>query len=864
VTAAVLVAAASGEASAQEAAEARPSATAVRLTGAIRLDGQLDEAVWRSATPISQFVQKEPSEGLPPSDPMQVRFVYDNDAVYVGARMDSAAPVRTSLGRRDSNDQAEHLLVSLDTYFDRRTSYMFGVTAAGVRIDRYYASDDENAGDDGFSPVWQARVSVDAGGWTAELRIPFSQLRFNDRDRMVWGLNVQRIVPARNEEVYWVLIPRTESRWASLFGELHGLAGVPSRRRLELLPYVAGGSTIIGDRDERNPFTSAANLDGRAGMDAKLGLGSNLTLEATVNPDFGQVEADPAEVNLSAVETFFPERRPFFLEGSDLLSGVSNNFYYSRRIGAAPAVRPGGEYIDQPRAATILGAAKLTGRTVSGTSIGVLGAVTDEESARTFSTGGPIGTFRVAPRTVYGVGRVEQELGPPGSVAGVMATVASRDLPEGDPLAALLVSRAASLGGDLIMRMRDGEYEARGFFGASHVAGSAAAIDRIQRSSAHYYQRPDAPYPGYDPTRTSLTGVKAGWRIERRTGRHWNWEYDGQIESAGFESNDLGRLSSADGVENGAQISYRETTPGGWYRNYQLQLRHQRNFTYEGIRRHASWQSFGSITWANFWQTEVSVEHRLPAYDERLTRGGPLMGIPGGWTIEVEGENNDASRTRVEVGAEYGRDEQGGLVFGVATDWTFQPASRWELSIEPGYLRQVDTRQYLTTLPGGSAATYGSRYVFGEVDRSTYSMAVRLNYTFKPDLTLDLYAEPFAASGRYEHIGELRAARSRFLRYYGTDGTTLDTLPDGTSRVRDGDATFDLRPRDFNVQSFRSNVVLRWEWRPGSTLFLVWQQDKATNEIARDRIGIGDMFDATRARGDNFFVIKASYWFSPD
>jgi hypothetical protein len=860
-----MVAAASEALAQEDVVGGRPRATAFRVSsGAIRMDGRLDEAVWRDATPLTTFVQKEPSEGQPPSDPMTLRIAYDDAAVYVGARMDSSTPVRAPLGRRDSNDQAEHLLVSLDTYFDRRTAYTFGVTAAGVRIDRYYASDNEDAGDDGFSPVWQARVGVDARGWTAEMRIPFSQIRFNERDPLVWGLNVQRIVPARNEEVFWVLIPRTESAWASLFGELHGLTGVQPRRRLELLPYVAGGSTIIGDRDEQNPFTSAANLDGRVGMDAKMGLGSNLTLEAAVNPDFGQVEADPAEVNLSAVETFFDERRPFFLEGNDLLSGVSNNFYYSRRIGAAPPIRPGGEFVDQPRATTILGAAKLSGRLASGTSIGVLGAVTGEESARTFSTGGPIEAFRVAPRTAYGVGRVEQEFGPPGSVAGMMATFVSRDLPEGDPLAAALVRRAATLGGDIILRMRDGEYEARGFFGGSHITGDAAAIDRVQRSSAHYFQRPDAAYPGYDPTRTSLTGIKSGWNIARRTGRHWNWQYDGQIESAGFESNDLGRLSSADGVESGAQISYRETVPGRWYRNYLLQLRHQRNLTYDGIRRAGSWQSFGSITWPNFWQTELSVNQTMRAQDERLTRGGPLMGRPRGWNIEFEGENNDASRTRVEFGAEYGRDEDGGLVFGLGTDWTIQPGSRWELSVEPSYLRQVDVRQYLTTLAGGSAATFGSRYVFGEVDRSTYSTSVRLNYTFKPDLTLDLYAEPFAASGRYSRIGELIAARSRFLRVYGTDGTTLETLADGTSRVSDGGATFDLRPRDFNVQSFRSNLVLRWEWRPGSTLFLVWQQDRAASEIARERIGIADMFDSLRARGDNFFVIKASYWFAPD
>ena len=345
------------------AAQERKQAHATRVAnGAIRLDGALDESVWSAAPAITDFVQREPVEGAAPTDPTDVRIVYDDDAIYVGARMRSSGGVRAPLGRRDDDDQAEHILVSFDTYLDRRTASTFGVTAAGVRLDVYSSSDDLESDDSGYSPVWGAEVVTDASGWVGRDADSVLAAALQRRSPQVWGLNIERRVPARNEQVFWALVPRTETKWSSLFGDLHGIDGIRPRRRLELLPYVAGAAQVIGDRDRANPFTSAANLDGRAGLDLKMGLGSNLTLEATVNPDFGQVEADPAEVNLSAVETFFEERRPFFLEGADLLTGYPNNFFYSRRIGAAPPGRAEGEYVDQPRAATILGAAKLTGR----------------------------------------------------------------------------------------------------------------------------------------------------------------------------------------------------------------------------------------------------------------------------------------------------------------------------------------------------------------------------------------------------------------------------------------------------------------------------------------------------------------------
>ena len=831
--------------------------------GAIRVDGRLDDAAWPDVPALTDFVQKEPVEGSPANDRMEVRFAYDNAALYVGARMSSAAPIQAPMDRRDNGDQAEHFGVFLDTYLDRRTASAFGVTAAGVRLDEYFGSDNDD-GESDYDPVWVARTSIDEQGWTAELRIPFSQLRFTDRDPQVWGLNVKRWIPSRNEEVYWALVRRTEEGWASRFGDLHGISGIRPSRRIELLPYVASGSHVFGDPTPGNPFTDSVDVDGRLGLDAKVGIGSNLTLEATVNPDFGQVEADPAEVNLSAFETFFDERRPFFLEGINLLNNQDDNWFYTRRIGAAPVGRAPGDFVDYPATSTILGAAKLTGRLQSGTSIGMLGAVTGEEFARTFSPGTSLGRVQVAPRTTYGVARMQQEFGLPGSHFAVMATAAHRAVDVNSALSSLLPRSAVGVNGETNIRMRNGDYEFEIHGGVTRVEGEAAAIDRVQRASARYLQRPDADYlTPYDPTRTTLSGAKWGATFRRRNARHWLWQLATETETPELEMNDVGRFGTGDGTVVNSRLEYRETVPSRWLRGYSFVTSGRHEWNFGGDMQVAQVTPTFEVTLPNFWGAQVGGVFTSSIQDERLTRGGPSMEKPAGWRVNFEVESSDANETRGDASFEYGRNEDGGVTFVMESELTTQPRPQWQLSITPAYEREVNTQQYVSTLVGGSALTYGGRYVFAHVDRSTYSMQVRFNYTFKPDLTLDFYGEPFAASGRYSHLGELAIPRTRLIRRYGADGTSLTTLADGTTVVSDGAASFRLDNDDFNVQSFRSNLVLRWEWRAGSTLYLVWQQDRAREEAIGTRVSLGDMFGSLGRSGDNFFAIKASFWMSP-
>jgi hypothetical protein len=848
---------------AQSLASGRKQGHASRVpSGSIQIDGLLDDKAWELTKPMTDFVQKEPVEGAAPSDNLEVRFAYDDSALYVAARMSSGAPIQAPMGRRDNVDQAEYLMVSLDTYLDRTTAYTFGVSASGVRLDQYHPSDTEDNSVKEFDPVWQARTRiVEGSGWTAELWIPLSQLRFNDRSPQIWGLNVRRWIPSRNEEVYWVLIPRTDRGWASRFGDLDGIEGLRPAKRVELVPYVSGNSTLIGSPNKANPFEESLSGTGRAGMDAKIGFGSNLTLDVTVNPDFGQVEADPAEVNLSAFETFFSEQRPFFLEGSRLLTGSQNNYFYSRRVGANPSIPTSGDYLDYPNTATILGAGKLTGRLPSKTSIGMLAAVTRAETARSFTTASQaLDTFRVAPLTSYALARVQQEFGP--SFVGVTATAVHRNFESGDPLAGFLTRNAFTISTDSVVRFGDGEWELPLYAGFSTVAGEAAAIDRLQRSSVHYLQRPDMTYGGYDPTRTSMRGAKYGANLERRNGRHWVGNVMVRIESPGFEPNDMGRIGSADGSTVGGRLEYRETVPGRWLRGYSFSVSDEHEWNFGGDQQVGLITPQVNLTWRNFWETNVTGTINTRVDDERLTRGGPLMQKPRSWRVQAEVESSDASQTRGSVEVQYGRTEDDGMTFTGETTISVQPGPRWLLSLNPVYEHLLDTQQYVSTVNGGGAQTYGRRYVFAHIDRHTYSTKIRLNYTFKPDLNVDLYAEPFAASGSYSDFGELEAARSRSVLVYGTDGTTITTRDDGSHLVTGSGPSFTIRNVDFNTLSFRSNLVLRWEWRPGSTFYVVWQQDRSSREAIGSRATAGDLFDSFSAPGRNFLAVKASFWFS--
>lgn len=835
-----------------------------RLQGAApNIDGRLNDAAWsQSLDWTTGFVQREPLQNAPATDPTEATIAFDDDALYIAARLKSSSPaqIRALVSRRDREETSEQFIVSLDTYRDRRTAYTFAITAAGVRIDYYHPNDFEGRREYTFDPVWEGRVHIDSTGWTAEMRIPFTQLRFADADVQTWGVNFVRRIPATNEEDYWILVKRDDTGWSSRMGELVGIQGTRVSRRIELVPYVASDATRASVVNPSNPFSKRTTAAYRAGADVKVGLGSSFTLDATFNPDFGQVEADPAEVNLSGFETIFSERRPFFLEGTQLFNQRGN--FYSRRIGAPPPGFAGGTYRDAPVNSTILGAAKITGRLPSGVSGGVLTALTAEESARNFDAStGTFGSAIVAPRTAYGIVSAQKEFGRNSSTLSGMLTGVDRQLADGSPLAAQLARRAYSGYLDGRYRWAGGMYDVNAFVAFSQVVGDSLAILAQQRSNRRFYQRPDAKHIHVDPSRTSLGGYSATVSHSKVSGRHWLWDIDLGWESPGLELNDAGRLGSGDDQNISADIVYRETTPGAVFRGYSIGIFQGVGWNFAGDLASKDLEIFSNATFKNFWTSSLSISRSGAALSDNLSRGGPMMGVPASVNGSLSLANNSASRTRARVSLSAGRDDLGGWYVSPSALTSARVGSRLELSAEPRLNASGTPRQYLTTRNDGHPATYGNRYIFGALRRSEVALRVRANFALTPRTTIETYFEPFVSSGDFDQFGELAAPRDLRLRAYGTDGTTI-TAPDANGRrtVSDGATTFVLPNADFNVRSFRSNVVLRSEWRLGSTLFLVWQQNRNANDPIGTIVRPSQLLDVLSAPGSNFFSAKVSWW----
>jgi hypothetical protein len=837
---------------------------AVRVEQGPRVDGVLDDALWRRIPFTSDFLQKEPEQGKPSSLRTEVAFVYDAEALYVGARMASDKPedIETVMTRRDESGSAERLIISLDTYRDRRTAYSFAVTAAGVRVDWYHPQDHEYVRDSSYSPVWEARTTQTSEGWVAELRIPFSQLRFNAAEEQVWGLNINRYIPRRNEDAFWVVVPRDVTGWSSHFGELTGIRGVAPSRRLEVVPYLAGDLQAASGANPRagTPFASRRPYSGRAGLDVKMGLGPNLTLDATVNPDFGQVDADPALVNLSVFEPLLQERRPFFTEGSQLLnnsSGYGPAYFYSRRVGGAPRLSAFADFVESPRASTIWGAAKLTGRLSSGLSLGALGAFTDDAFADTYDFASRTqDRVKLDSRTGFGVLRAQQELGPGGSVVGATFTTMYRHIGDGQGLTRQLAREAYSGGADFRLRLGS-DYFVSGYAGGSLVRGAPEAITRLQESSARYFQRPDQTYVRVNPGATALSGYTLGARVERVSGEHWLWNASANVVSPGFELNDVGRLNTADDLGAAVGLTYRETNPGRLLRNWELGLAADSSWNHGLTREASSLALTGSATFPNFWAGEFRVTYLPRALSDSLTRGGPLMqtgqGVDG--EVTLESSFNDTTRWAVGGGAwAYELGTHGGFA---SAALILQPHRRLRLGLEPSVSLYTDGVQYVDTLEGGRAETFGKRYIFGAVQRREVALRLRANLFLSPDLSLEAYAEPFASSGSFSGFGELERAGGRTLRRYGS----FSRPADGGLELVDGGSTLRLDDPDFNLRSFRSNVVLRWEWRLGSTLFLVWQQDRSTPSARGNPLAPRFLGEALTSPGGHTFALKLSGWF---
>ncbi|HEU4630724.1 MAG TPA: DUF5916 domain-containing protein [Gemmatimonadaceae bacterium] len=860
---------------------AAASLQAVPRSGSIVLDGRLDEEAWQNAPPSPPFTQSYPNPGQPPTDSIDVRVLYDDAAIYVGARMYDAHPdsIAAQLARRDASGiYSDWLHVIIDSYHDRRTAFRFSVNPRGVQKD-VYTSNDGNE-DLNWDAVWEVATRVDSLGWVAEYRIPLSQLRYGSdapAGGRVWGFQVMRDVARRNERDSFSPWTPQSPGFVSSFGLLTGLGDLPSPRRLEVLPYVSAKATREPG-SSADPFYHDTDLQPSIGGDVRYGLPGGLTLTGTINPDFGQVEVDPAVVNLSAFETFFPEKRPFFLEGSDVFDfgSVRANaryggatFLYSRRIGRAPTragalgFDPDIAYYDAPDQTRILGAAKITGKHGPWT-VGLLNAVTAEETADILTADGVRDETPVEPLADYLAGRLRRDLRNGQTVLGAMVAGTVRDM--GDDVFDPLLSRRAGFGGvDFEHAWHDREWFVSGYAAASRVDASEAVIEGLQRNSAHYYQRPDADYLDLDPARTSLTGHMVELALEKN-GTWWG-SLDAVESSPGFEINDVGFHG---------RVDYRALSGLFGYQNYQAG-RHvrQRNYfvygtsawnfggtsIYQGVSANAN------VTLNNFWSFGASAGVNPRYSSDRLTRGGPLAELPASWRGSV---NVGTDSRKVVYGSaflSYSHDESGASSTSLSLDVQARPSSSLNVSLGPTLSTQNSTSQYLRTVTDPLAtATYGARYVFGDLHQTTLSLDTRIEWTLTPTLSLQTYVQPFVSAVRYERFKEFAAPRTYDFAVYGTDRGTIAYDAEARRYTVDPDGagaapSFTFGNPTFNSRSLRGNAVLRWQYRPGSALFLVWQQQRNDSEAIGDFDAGRDVGAIFRTVPRNVFLVKVTYWF---
>ncbi|MFB3854770.1 MAG: DUF5916 domain-containing protein [Vicinamibacterales bacterium] len=818
----------------------RAEAAAVARDEAIVLDGKFDEAPWERAIEITGFLQRDPKEGAPPASQTVVRVVYDETYLYVAVRAFDEDPGRIVgiLTRRDSDSPSDWIRVAIDSYCDRRTAYEFAVNPAGVKQDRYYFADGNS--DPSWDAVWDVAVGRDDTGWTAEFRVPFSQLRFVPGATGTFGFSVTRKIGRLNETSSWPLIAKSKPGFVSQFGELRGLKLAGAARRLELAPYFVG-QMRTQPVSAGNPFLKSPDPAGAVGADLKYALTPGLTLTSTLNPDFGQVEADPAVVNLTAFETFYQERRPFFVEGSgnlkfdvDCNDGNCTGLFYTRRIGRQPHGRPEaphGGHTASPALTTILGAAKLTGR-VGRFAIGALEAVTSSERA-SLAMNDRRWSETVEPLTNFAVVQAKREWSDQSSLGFMVTSTARRfspDLPD-------LPASATTGGVNWDWRLGSQRYSITGYWAGSTVRGDSAAIDALQRNAVHNYQRPDAEHLAYDPTRTSLNGHAGMVSFQKIGGARLRFSFNGGYKTPGFDINDIGYVKRADTVQQSGWVQIRWDTPTRVYRSFRLNLNEWAGWNFGGESRFQGANVNAHVVLASNWAAGAGFNVENSGLDDRATRGGPAIRSKRGWNVWYYVQTDDRKMVHASWQGFNWADESDSSAFGFDPSITFRPTSFLSVSSGIHFEKQNEDTQWVDNL-GEAPAT---RYVFGRIRQTTLGVTTRVNYTITPELSVQVYAQPFVSAGLYSDF-------KRLVR------------PGATNFASQFEPFAYAGEPDFNYRSFRMTNVLRWEYRPGSAIYVVWQQGREdSSSDGRFRFGrdVRSMFDL---RATNVFLVKCSYW----
>jgi hypothetical protein len=851
----------------------RKQYTAERIIIPPLIDGILDDVSWKSGSWAGNFTQNQPFSGRPESQRTEFKILFDDNNLYVAIKAYDSSPdsIVNRLSRRDQQD-GDLAGIIIDSFHDLRTGFLFGVSSTGVKYDHMMTNDGQND-DPSWDPNWWVKTSINAEGWVAEMKIPFSQVRFEKNSGDVWGFDVGRVLYRKNETTYWQHIPKEASGLMHLFGELKGLEQIKPRKILDFTPYSVARTESFQSISE-NPFRSTGKLSSlNGGIDAKIGVTNNLTMDLTINPDFGQVEADPSEVNLSAYETFFTEKRPFFIEGSNITDfglGIgdgevgNDNLFYSRRIGRRPLGNPDlrdGWNADIPMQSTILGAAKLTGKTKNGLSVGLVDAVTAQMKAEIDTTGGRM-YKTVEPLTNYMVGRIQKDINNGNTLIGGIFTSTNR-ASDAD-LSNFMHKSAYSGGADFTQYFNDKNwmFNVNGAF--SLVEGSKKAIENTQRSSAHYFQRPDNNYMALDTNLTSLAGSGGRMQVLKLNG-HWNFQGAVTWKTPGFETNDLGYIREADQILTVLWAQYNQYDPKWIYRRFNINSDIYSIWNFGGVNRGKGYEWNANMDLKNFWSLQAGGALRSSSNDQGILRGGPVMKTPG--NIQARFSFTSDNRRKLilngSVNSTVGLEKSSKSIssgFGIS----FKPTNWLVVSFNPGFSKSFSELQYVTSITANGA----EEYIFASIDRKTVNTSFRVNLNLSPNLTLQYWGQPFFATGRYyDHkriVDPIAHNYSDRFRTYSGDQISTDGNKYNVDENSDGLNDYSFDKRDFNFQEFLSNLVVRWEYSPGSSVYLVWSQTRSSSSSSGNLDlfnDLGNLFNTSNNQPHNVFLIKFSYRF---
>lgn len=838
--------------------------TSVQDRGIIKIDGIPDDEAWEAVEWTSDFVEWEPDNSTPPTRQTKMKIAYDDKNLYVAYRCYEPNPedIIQRMGRRD-DFPGDWVELNIDSYNDDRTAFSFTMSVSGVKGDEFISNNGN--WDTSWNPIWFLKTNIDAEGWTAEARIPLSQLRFSDEKEQVWGIQSTRRYFLNEERSTWQPIPPQPAGWVSSFGELRGLKDLKPQKQLEIQPYSVGRFDSY-EAEAGNPYRDGTDGDLSVGLDAKIGVTNDLTLDLTINPDFGQVDADPGAVALDGFEIFFEERRPFFVENKSVFDfGFPNsqdNLFFSRRIGRTPqgsAEGPGTVYVDQPKNTTILGAGKFSGKTENGWTIGVLESVTGKEYASVVGEDGLEDEKLVEPLTNYFVGRLQKDFNDRNSYIGGMFTTTHRNL---ENQFSFLHTQAYSGGLDFKHNWKDRTYYVEGNAVVSHVQGSKEAIAGTQNSIVHLFQRVDADHVEVDPNRTSLTGTGGNLEAGKSGGGNWRYKVGGKWLSPELETNDIGFLRQADDIRQYTNIRRMFNQPTSWFRKAVLGLNQSSAFDFEGNYNRMQYELVGFINYKNNWWTEGGASHKPRIFINTFLRGGPRWRFNEENYFFLFSGTDQRKELSMKVGYVHSDAKQDNFSFRkYVVGLNYQPLNSLSMSLDLNYEQNPNKTQYVAERSFMEEA----RYVLGEIDQETISATFRLNYNINPNLTIQYYGQPFIFKANYSNLNyvvdPVAEDLNKRVAWYADDQVTFEDDTYLIDENRDQVTDYSIANPDFAFVQFRSNLVARWEYIPGSEIFLVWSQGVT---------GLGDVNNNFRTivdnqllqqRPQNTFLIKATYRF---